>query len=56
MHKDDFRDCAPGGQRLFSSEPTSIGTVLHETGHRPFGLADEYCCDGGYVPPVECTD
>lgn len=48
LHQDDFRDCAPGGQRLFSSEPYSIGTVLHETGHRPFGLADEYCCDGGY--------
>lgn len=48
LHRDDLRDCAPGGQRLFSSEPFSLGTVLHETGHRPFGLADEYCCDGGY--------
>lgn len=48
LHQDNFRDCAPGGQRLFSSEPVSLGTVLHETGHRPFGLADEYCCDGGY--------
>lgn len=48
LHTDNFRDCAPGGERLFSSEPTSIMTVRHETGHRPFGLADEYCCDGGY--------
>ena len=34
--------------KLFSSEPTSLLTVLHETGHQPFGLMDEYCCDGGY--------
>jgi hypothetical protein len=33
---------------VFSTEPTSLGTVLHETGHSPFGLADESCCDGGY--------
>lgn len=48
LHQDTFRDCAPGGERVFSSEPFSLGTVLHESGHRPFGLADEYCCDGGY--------
>jgi len=48
FHTDSLRDCAPGGQRLYSSEPNSFGTILHETGHRPFGLADEYCCDGGY--------
>ncbi len=46
LHRDLFRDCAGGG--VFSTEPTSLGTVLHETGHSPFGLADEYCCDGGY--------
>jgi hypothetical protein len=51
IHSDTFRDCANNG--VFSSEPTSLGTVLHETGHSPFGLADEYCCDGGYFenPP-----
>lgn len=51
IHADAFRDCAGGG--LFSTEPTSLGTALHETGHSPFGLADEYCCDGGYFenPP-----
>jgi hypothetical protein len=50
-----FRNCAPGGEDLFSASPTGISTVRHETGHRPFGLADEYCpnridgkCDGGY--------
>ncbi len=46
FHTDNFRDCAKDGK--FTSEPTSFGTILHETGHRPFGLADEYCCDGGY--------
>ena len=46
LHSDTFRDCASGG--VFSTEPTSLGTVLHETGHAAFGLADEYCCDGGY--------
>lgn len=46
LHRDLFRDCAGGG--VFSTEPTSLGTVLHETGHSPFGLADEYPPDGGY--------
>jgi hypothetical protein len=51
LHTDMFRDCANAG--LFSTEPNSLGTALHETGHVPFGLADEYCCDGGYFenPP-----
>jgi hypothetical protein len=60
LHTDTFRDCATPNQGLFSTEPTpaSFGTLRHETGHRPFGLADEYCdkrpgsastvCDGGY--------
>jgi hypothetical protein len=46
LHADEFRDCANNG--VFSAEPGSLGTVLHETGHAPFGLADEYCCDAGY--------
>lgn len=58
LHTDNFRDCARSAERVFSSEPTSLRVVLHETGHQPFGLADEYCnlrpgatggsCDGGY--------
>jgi hypothetical protein len=48
IHSDDFRDCAQGGLKLFSSEQDEPGTSVHETGHSPFGLADEYCCDGGY--------
>ncbi len=46
IHTDNLRDCAKSG--LFSTEPTSTRVSLHETGHAPFGLADEYCCDGGY--------
>ena len=41
---------------MFSAEPASLGTVLHETGHSPFGLADEYCCDGGYFQTPEVPD
>ncbi len=54
LHKAIFRDCAQGG--MFSAEPASLGTVLHETGHSPFGLADEYCCDGGYFQTPENPD
>ncbi len=43
-----FRDCAPGGESYVSSPAGAPRTLLHETGHTPFGLADEYCCDGGY--------
>lgn len=42
------RDCAPGGERFFSAQATNLRVFLHEMGHEPFGLADEYCCDGGY--------
>lgn len=48
LHTDTLRDCASRSIGIFSSEPTSIETIRHETGHSPFGLADEYCCDGGY--------
>jgi hypothetical protein len=60
----NFRDCAPGGRRVFSASLNRgnfPGLLRHETGHRPFGLADEYCdrrnppagsrCDGGYFEP-----
>jgi hypothetical protein len=50
IHREQFRDCARGSQRLFSAwTDWPLERVLrHETGHTPFGLADEYCCDGGY--------
>jgi hypothetical protein len=49
LHTDPFRDCSTG--KVFSSEPTSYRTFAHESGHSLFGLADEYCCDGGYWQP-----
>lgn len=50
LHTNSFiRDCA-GGNR-FTSWTGRPSIALHETGHSPFGLADEYCCDGGYWQP-----
>jgi hypothetical protein len=56
IHQQGFRDCASGN--TFSANNTDFTTYRHEQGHRPFGLADEYCfkrpssnsmnCDGGY--------
>ena len=57
VHRREFRDCAPAGRNVYSVdfekakvefEDSDITTVRHETAHRPFQLADEYCCDGGY--------
>jgi hypothetical protein len=46
------RDCNNNGScdSCNSDCPSTqtLRTFLHETGHVPFGLADEYCCDGGY--------
>ncbi len=46
LHPNELRDCAWG--RLVTSESASHSTVVHETSHAALGLADEYCCDGGY--------
>jgi len=35
---------------IFSTSSTGTRTIVHETGHKIFGLRDEYCCDGGYDP------
>jgi len=51
IHTDDFRDCASGN--TFSSEQDDWRVFRHEQGHRPFGMADEYCCDGGYFQTDE---
>jgi len=48
VHADEFRDCAPGGRQVFSTDLGNTGTIRHETGHRPFGMPDEYADDGGY--------
>jgi hypothetical protein len=60
IHSRKGRDCAtrgPLGKASVSinradwpgaKTPATIYT--HESGHFLFGLADEYCCDGGYEP------
>ncbi|GAA4983851.1 hypothetical protein [Kineococcus glutinatus] len=48
LHDDPHRDCARGALRLFGAFDGDPRISIHETGHVPFGLADEYCCDGGY--------
>lgn len=49
---DPLRDCADGRERVVSWHiEEGDRTVLHETGHIPFGLADEYCCDSVYWEP-----
>jgi hypothetical protein len=46
-----FRDCAPHAGSYVSGSGNDPRVVLHETGHTPFGLADEYPPDGGYWQP-----
>jgi hypothetical protein len=48
LHTTPWRDCAPGGGKRVTITQSAYPTTLHETGHRPFGAADIYCCDGGY--------
>lgn len=50
LHPNDFRDWAGTrcDRRVFTSEPTSYRTIVHESGHSLFGLKDEYCCDSRY--------
>jgi hypothetical protein len=47
--KSPFENFGHPGTRVFSANAaTSQGTVRYQTGHVPFGLADEYTPDGGY--------
>lgn len=46
LHLLDCRDNASSSR--FTSIATQGNTGWHELHHRPFGEADEYCCDGGY--------
>jgi hypothetical protein len=50
MHPNDLRDWSGSGcsRRVFTSEPVSYRTFVHESGHSLFGLQDEYCCDSHY--------
>ena len=46
LHQTDLRDCRSGTR--MSSEIDYDKTLIHETGHALFGMADEYCCDSSY--------
>ncbi|NYZ73598.1 thrombospondin type 3 repeat-containing protein [Candidatus Micrarchaeota archaeon] len=48
VFKSNKRACSSGVFSLPSNDPK---TAVHETGHSIFGMADEYCCDGGYWQP-----
>jgi hypothetical protein len=62
LHRKNQRDCALRGDRIFSGvvdtavRSDALQVVTHETGHQPFGLADEYCCDGGYYQQDEAPN
>jgi hypothetical protein len=56
IHTNPLRDCARFSIRLFSGTVGNSRVFLHESGHQPFGLADEYCCDGGYFQPNPFPD
>lgn len=62
LHRKNQRDCALRGDRIFSGvvDPNvrsdALQVITHETGHQPFGLADEYCCDGGYFQQDEAPN
>jgi hypothetical protein len=42
FHNTGNRDCASGSLRIFTGNSTSPAVSVHEMGHTPFGLADEY--------------
>jgi hypothetical protein len=54
LHRKNQRDCALRGDRIFSAvvdtsvRSDALQVPTHESGHQPFGLADEYPPDGGY--------
>lgn len=49
VHTSRCRDNAGSpGTFTIEYEADRLQVIAHEAGHRPFGMADEYCCDGGY--------
>ncbi len=52
VHRSGIRDCSAGGTSSGNVTRADLGIIarifVHESGHAAFGLADEYCCDGGY--------
>jgi hypothetical protein len=51
VHTRNLRDFAKMDRRAFSVGTNTLDNYLHELGHSPFGLADEYCCDSYYFQP-----
>jgi len=51
MHSKELTDYTYTDLRLYSTEMQNRGTILHESGHGLFGLADEY--DGGVHRKVD---
>jgi hypothetical protein len=60
LHRQNIRDCIGTGEgSLFSlrvGEPSSNAMAIHQTAHTLLGLADEYCCDGGYWENVPTSN
>jgi hypothetical protein len=53
LHRDDsIRDCTSNDKEISTANMATLATegsiLLHEIGHRPFGLADEYDSGGSY--------
>ena len=48
LHSDLLRDCADMDERFSGVDRADWRTLLHELGHTPFGLSDEYPLDDGY--------
>jgi len=48
VHSTPCRDNAGSNSFTVETQPGRLQVVAHEAGHNPFGLPDEYCCDGGY--------
>ena len=51
IHQTYWRDCAFFDSVSVLEFQEWNPVTMHELGHYPFGLADEYCCDGGYFQP-----
>lgn len=57
VHEGVFdHECGYMIDQIFGAPTGDLRILLHETGHVPFGLADEYCCDGGYFQADPCPN
>ncbi|MGK7294197.1 MAG: DUF7453 family protein [Candidatus Wenzhouxiangella sp. M2_3B_020] len=48
VHPTACRDNAGRYAFTIETQPGRLQVLGHEAGHTPFGMFDEYCCDGGY--------